>query len=402
MDQKTNDEILAGMQWEAARKAVPEGFPKMPRVPVGRYVDPEFQKLEIKGMWRKSWLYALHTDELPEVGSYHLWTKTGVPIIITRSGENEFRAFYNACAHRGGPLVQEDKGQVKGFFCRYHGWTYNLEGDLKRIRDKRDFVDFDKSCNNLTTVRCELFGNWIFINEDPDAKPLMESIAPFPDHWKTLAVDDICHIHTSTHEVDCNVKILLDAFMETYHLKSIHQNTVDRFLDHKGTFIKLWDTGNMLMVTPQRNPEWQDPGALGMPEIETATNVQASQNPSYHFYPNLVAPVSSTGVPFLTFWPKTDNSMVVDCHWFGPRDSRGHELWPTRINNFERILEEDLQFAGDIQKSVESGGFKGLNLSYQERRIYFWHEELDRRIGVENIPEHLRVEQVLGDFTDKV
>ena len=68
------------------------------------------------------------------------------------------------------------------------------------------------------------------------------------------------------------------------------------------------------------------------------------------------------------------------------------------MSNFERILEEDLQFAPRIQESVESPGFDGLNLSYQERRIYHWHEELDRRIGAGNIPAHLRVPSVLAPY----
>ena len=85
-------------------------------------------------------------------------------------------------------------------------------------------------------------------------------------------------------------------------------------------------------------------------------------------------------------------------HWFAPEGSQGHEQWPTRISNFERILEEDVQFAPRIQESVEARGFAGMVLSYQERRIYHWHEQLDRRIGVERIPAALRVEPVLGPW----
>ena len=75
-----------------------------------------------------------------------------------------------------------------------------------------------------------------------------------------------------------------------------------------------------------------------------------------------------------------------DVHWFAPEGAEGHELWPTRMSNFERILEEDVQFAPRIQESVEARGFSGMVLSYQERRIYHWHEELDRRIGIEMCP----------------
>jgi predicted RecB family nuclease len=90
--------------------------------------------------------------------------------------------------------------------------------------------------------------------------------------------------------------------------------------------------------------------------------------------------------------------MTVDVHWFAPDGAEGHELWPTRMSNFERILEEDTQFAPRIQESVETGGFRGIYLSYQERRIYHWHEELDRRIGSEHVPTELRVRPMLDPW----
>ena len=91
-----------------------------------------------------------------------------------RGQDDEIRAFYNACAHRGAPLVEERQGDRKGFFCRYHGWSYGLDGRLLAVREVRDFPDFDKTCHGLTPVRCESWGNWVFINENPDAAQVAE------------------------------------------------------------------------------------------------------------------------------------------------------------------------------------------------------------------------------------
>ena len=92
--------------------------------------------------------------------------------------------------------------------------------------------------------------------------------------------------------------------------------------------------------------------------------------------------------------------MLLDVIWFAPDWGNGppHALWKERAENFNRILDEDIQFVTKLQESVESNGFQGAALNYQERRIYHWHEELDRRIGIDRIPEHLRVPQVLGDW----
>ncbi|WP_321390334.1 aromatic ring-hydroxylating dioxygenase subunit alpha [Emcibacter sp.] len=398
MEAQIEQELFEGMEREYAREFPPEDFPALPKIPGGRYTNPEFLKLEMDNMWRKSWLYACHTDELPETGSYILWQKTGSPIVIVRGKDNRIRAFYNTCQHRGAPLVEDDDGQIRGFVCRYHGWSYDLEGKLFRLREKRDFPDLDMGCHSLREVSCDQFGNWVFVNEDPEAIPLKKALGPIATHFDDVDISKLRHIHSSSFDVKCNVKVLIDAFLETYHLKSIHTDTVDRFLDSRGTFIRLWEKGNSLMVTPHRREDWVDPGTIGMPALENVPRIHAEQNSSYHFFPNLVFPIAASGIPFIAFWPKENNSMVIEVHWFAPDGAQGHERWPARIANFEKILEEDTQFAPNIQKSLESPGFTGMNLSYQERRIYQWQEELDRRIGVENIPEHLRVRPMLSDF----
>jgi phenylpropionate dioxygenase-like ring-hydroxylating dioxygenase large terminal subunit len=395
--------FLDGMQYEAARAAPPEGFPKFPDIPAARYVDPDFLALEQKHLWRNSWLYACHIDELPNPGSYILWKKIGSPILIVRGKDDVVRAFYNTCRHRGGPLVKQPSGTQEGFTCGYHGWTYTLDGRLINLRDKRDFVGLDTSCRSLIKVSCERFYNWIFINENPDAEPLMEHVAPFGKYFEQFEPERYRWVTHEAFDVQCNVKVLLDAFLEVYHLKSIHQGTVDRFLDHRGTTIALYRNGHSLMVTPNRRPDWVDPGTRGMPRVERASVISSKNNMSFNFYPNLVVPVDPSGCPFLTFWPTSSTTMRIECTWFAPDWGGGPltDLWKVRIANFDRILDEDLQFAAQIQESVMSPGFRGVPLNYQERRIYHWHEELDRRIGRDKVPQQLRIEPLLEPYYEK-
>jgi hypothetical protein len=197
--------------------------------------------------------------------------------------------------------------------------------------------------------------------------------------------------------------VLLDAFLEVYHIKSIHQHTVDRFLDHRGMIVTLWPNGHSRMVTPNSRPDWKDPGTIGMPKIDTVTDLPANNNVSYQIYPNFVMPPSDSGIPLLQFWPTGPRSSRVVSSWIGPDHDpeNPHPMWAKRIANWERILYEDLQFAPQIQESLESDGFRGMPLNYQERRIYHWHEELDRRIGLNQVPPEARVEQVLHDWVTR-
>ncbi|WP_262984776.1 aromatic ring-hydroxylating oxygenase subunit alpha [Sphingomonas daechungensis] len=299
--------------------------------------------------------------------------------------------------------MKEDDGQGRGFVCGYHGWSYTLDGKLVAVRDKRDFVDIDFACHSLIPVACETLGGWIFVNEDEDEpQPLREALGPVAAELDQFQPETLTLVDSRSYDVGCNVKVLLDAFLEVYHLKSIHQNTVDRFLDYRGTTITLWPGGHSRMTTPNRRPDWVDPGTIGLPEIPTVTEIPRLNNVSYYIFPNIVMPPAATGMPMLVFWPVTDSTMRIECHWFSPPfgpEGRS-DLWDKRISNFERILEEDTQFAPQIQESLESPGFKGMTLCYQERRIYHYHEEFDRRIGRNRIAADLRVEPVLDSWVE--
>ncbi len=392
-----------GLKLEQSRREPPAHFPALPRIPAGRYLDAQFLRMETDSLWRNSWLYACHADELPATGSYRVFDRTGSAIVLVRNSEYQVGAFYNTCRHRGAPLVEQDRGVVKGgFTCPFHGWTYGLDGALKAVRDRRDFPGLDTSCLGLVPVRCESLGNWIFINENPAAAALADELQPVGGELAELDPDTIRHIHSCSFEMDCHYKVLLEGFFEVYHLHHLHSGTVDRFLEHHGTWIATWPRGHSVMVTPNRRPDWTDPGTIGMAQFERADELYRQATVSFNLFPNLVTPVSATGLPFLAVWPMGDASARLDCHWFAPggEDNERHELWPQRIENFVRILKEDLDFVPHIQSSMQSAGFSGVLTGYQERRIYHWHEELDRRIGRDNIPPELRVEPLMAAMNE--
>jgi len=403
MDTALVDVIKDQMAYETGRDGPPEGFPHLPDIAAGRYTDPAFLALEKDRMWKRAWLYACHADQIPEPGSWMLVRNTGSPILVVRDLEGGFRAFYNTCQHRGAPLVKEDAGQSRGFVCGYHGWSYTLDGRLTAVRDKRDFVDLDFSCRSLKSVRCETIGTLIFINEDPDAVPLLDHLGPMAKELEQYGFENLNFVESRSYEVDCNVKVLLDAFMEVYHLKSIHQSSVDRFLDHRGMTATLWPNGHSRMITPNRRPDWKDPGTLGMPKVQGVGEIARDNNVSYMIYPNFVMPPSDSGIPLLQFWPTSDRTCRVVSTWIAPEHdpNKPHPKWVERTANWERILYEDLQFAPQIQESLESPGFVGMTLNYQERRIYHWHEELDRRIGLNHVPSDQAVTQILAPWVEK-
>jgi phenylpropionate dioxygenase-like ring-hydroxylating dioxygenase large terminal subunit len=397
------ERIKREMQEEGARGGAPEGFPRLPRIPAGRYVDPEFFELERSALWGRSWLLAAHTDEFPEPGCFRLWDKLDAPILIVRGRDDVYRAFYNACQHRGAPLVREAEGQVRRFVCRYHAWTYELDGALVGVPDEADFIDLDKGCHGLVSLRCERFGGWIFVNQDAEAPGLRDSLGPIPDEMAQFEPDALRCIDRHSVELACNWKTAQDAFLEVYHLQFIHKQSVNSLLDHRQTTLGLFENGHSRMVTAKRPesvmPSFGGPGVLPIPSISEIPRIA---NLSYHAFPNLVTPTDVTGFPFLQFWPKGVGKTEMEISWYVGDWGGGEvpEFWKAFVGIFDVVLGEDTENLAWIHQSMDSPGFSGVELNYQERRIYHFHEQIDRVIGADRIPEALRVEPRMQAFIE--
>ncbi len=403
MDQEQIATIRALMEFEASRKAPPKGFPELPDLPGGRYTDPEFYELERQHIWRKSWLLASHIDEVPEPGCFRLWEMTGQPIVIVHNTEGEIKAFYNTCSHRGAPVVTEESGRKSSLTCKYHGWSYNLDGELKSIRDPEDFHDLDFSCRGLTGVRCERFGNLVFVNFDDNAPTLLDWLGPVAQEWEEFQFDKQRLSARHQFKLKSNWKIAMEANTEVYHVKSIHPNTVAPSLDDRRNVNTFFPGGHGRMIAPPPNrkvAEAREQRIPGAPEIDTVSEIGRTCTQSYGVFPNWVSPLSHMMVPPLLFWPTGIDTCILETWTLAPDwgDGPGPDLWTQ--NNGEQlspVLLEDTEFGEWIQKSVESWGFKGVPLSYQESRIYHWNQQADRMIGIDNIPQHLRVAQVIGE-----
>lgn len=396
-------ELRRLMEYEAARKTPPPGFPALPDLPAGRYTDPAFYALEQQYIWKKSWLLAAHIDEIPEPGCAMRWDMAGQPVVIVHGKDGTVRAFYNTCAHRGAPVLMEDRAKAPKLVCKYHGWTYDHEGALVGMRDPADFpADFDRSCRSLKPVRCERLGNTIWVNFDLEAVTLKEWLGPIVTEWEEFQFHNLRLAARYSFDLECNWKIALESNTEVYHVKSIHPDTVSPILDDRRNINTFYPNGHGRMIAPA-------PGgvtipssiALGedLPEIETVGEIARTCTQSYGLAPNFVCPLGPNTVPPILFWPTGLGTSRIEVWTMAPDwgDLDPPDLWTedegARLN---QVLREDMEFGAYIQQAVESDGFQSVPLSYQEARIYYAHQCADQMIGAENIPEHLRVPPVIG------
>jgi phenylpropionate dioxygenase-like ring-hydroxylating dioxygenase large terminal subunit len=392
---------------EADRSSYPAGFPALPPVPSARYADPDFAHLEMQGVFSTSWLFVAHTDELRHHGDFIAVSHLPKPILLVRGDDDVVRAFYNTCSHRGSALVSEPTGNTgRRLTCPYHAWVYSLTGRLVGYPEPANFLDLDRDCHGLTSVRCETWGPLVFVNLDAAAPGLAEYLGTVGVDLSELAdLDGRLHlVHRTVRDVPVNWKIPVDANIETYHVNVVHRDSAAKALRQAATGIQLLGNGHSRMLI--RLHDGIDLGPdLPFPALFSGVgDLPLSGTFSYHVFPNLSIVFGGPGFLFLiTNWPSGPASSTYQVHWCSSlepgEDSR--QLNDKHVRFTSSVLFEDLAVLPGIQISLSSGTLDSIRLSYQERRIYHLHEAIDRAIGVERVPDGLSVPQVLGPYVEE-
>jgi phenylpropionate dioxygenase-like ring-hydroxylating dioxygenase large terminal subunit len=290
--------------------------------------------------------------------------------------------------------------------CQYHSWSYDLQGQLVRVPEERDFVGLCPEQRALPPVRCERWGGWWFVNLDPDAVPLLEWLAPLPTLLADVARSPMRVIDIKTVELRCNWKILAEGFLEVYHARTVHPTTVAPTLDTRGTVISLFDHGHQNMLSPVKVGTRRDGReALGTLEFRPAVMREHIQ-PAHGIFPNIITPLDARGFPFLVFCPTAIDRTRLDVVWFaadwGDGELPGKDIWQKRLDRFDVLMDEDYRNLEPIQRSMENAAHGGQVVNYQERRIWHVHAWIDKVIGPERIPEELRVPDLLADWVEQV
>jgi len=200
------------------------------------YTDPDILRQEKKGLLAKTWQFAGHQTQVEKPGDYFTFEIAGENLFCIKDKTGNIRTYYNVCQHRAHELVQE-AGNCKVIVCPYHAWSYELEGKLRNGPNINSVSGFDRGEICLSEVRAELFHGFIFVNLDPDAKPMDEW---FPGARKEI-LEFVPHIAglQPLEWVDvpeyCNWKVSVENYSECYHC-AINHPTFARGVIDPGTY----------------------------------------------------------------------------------------------------------------------------------------------------------------------
>lgn len=407
------------------------------RIPAARYWSREFAELEHERVWPRAWQIACSVDHVSEPGDYYEYVVGRYAALIVRGRDGVLRAFQNACKHRGNVLCTGAGRGLRNLRCPYHGWLYDLRGELKGVPSRQGFgVGLDRASLALSPVKVDTFGPLVFVNFDEAAMPLADYLEAVPGDCAWLDIDSFRCVASITTRAPANWKLVADGFSETYHVQTLHREMLGSIDDidapqeiwgHTGVSRQLYGVPSPRLARADDQTVWDSfivtqGGRMGItepcpappvPEGETmmdviAARIRAYQREQkgvdldrfsarailelhqYNIFPNLTVLVNGDLLQVLAAKP---GASPDDAILFGmtfereatgvPRGRPFDVELPMDQADFGMVLNQDIEVLRNAQRGVRQPGFTHLHLSCEEARLINTHRNLERYIGIE-------------------
>ncbi|WP_213955604.1 aromatic ring-hydroxylating dioxygenase subunit alpha [Variovorax sp. dw_954] len=354
-------------------------------VPASHYTDRVHWQNEQDSLFAHWPIVAAHSAEVAP-GSALPFDALGVPIVVTRSIEGRARAFFNVCRHRGMALVTT-KGSAppkatpcKALVCPYHGWTYELDGRLRHRLHAETFDGIDPATLNLVELPCDEAGGLIFVKRTPgppfSAATFLQGLDA---HLQWLGLADMKVFRKVDHVYRANWKLTADAFLEGYHIRVLHRDTIYPFFaDAMAVNLRAGPHQDSLVARRTALEGFEPPrDRSALCKVATPTQF-LFPNSFLIWHPDYVSLIGM-------FSPAPDEVRWVHTMLIPP-DRTGddwHAHWEKTFNLIEKTVfqQEDIATAVGIQKGLLSGANTGLVAGRLESDVLRFHRGVDAAIG---------------------
>ena len=331
------------------------------------YFDSNIYEIERKTIFGSEWLYIAEESDFKNIGDYAKFDIAGYPLFLVKDNDQIIRGFHNVCIHRASPIVTEKNGNLKNssVTCKYHGWTYNLKGELTNT----PFIEISevkKQCNSsLFELKVENFNGLLFVNLDKNSMPFNEFIEPLNYELKQSGylMQKYTSYESMQKEGKFNWKTWIDGFQECYHCMTIHP------LFNKDFYLKKYKVEN------------KDRYSVHSCERKNASAMGEFQGLWLWNYPNLGLPCYENCFYTLQVNPINNNNTQLNYRFrFKPEVS---EICKKEfISMVEKITLEDITICEQVQKNLEAGIYQeGILHPERENGVVYFHNLLKRAIS---------------------
>ena len=368
----------------AIREPSTEAKARSSRVAVDRYTDPSELKREQLALFRRQPVIVAHVSELNKPRDFVTEDVGDVPLVILRDDEGEIRVFVNACRHRGARLLEGAEGSCKRTItCRYHAWSYSLNGSLVHVPNEEVFGGLDRSALGLHSIPHEVRHGFVWAIIDGEGAPPDMAIALGP-----VLDDDFGAFELAGHETArklttirrANWKLVMDVFAEGYHLKSLHRQSLARF------FLET-------TILDDCSPHVRQVGARKtlLETSEETADLRRDTTVFYNVFPNAVLVFHPLWVSQISLFPMGVDQVRVVHRMLAPREPSDEETKARLEKSFEHIHgqvfeNEDLSIAESIQSTLASGANEHVLVGGLEEGMRLFHQARDRALAIRTPP----------------
>ncbi len=330
-------------------------------LPAHCYVDPRFESWDRRAVLGRGWQLVAHAAQLARPGDHTLAEVAGVPLVLLRDHDGQLRAWHNVCRHRGGPLVREAGSDLRRLTCRYHGWTYGLDGVLRGAPGMRDAVGFDPACVQLPAARVRAWQGLVFACLDATVPAFDAVVAGIDERLGTRSLASLRFARRVVYELDCDWKLYVDNYLEGYHVAMVHPG-LNALLD-----AQAYETSLAAWHSLQHSPLRSDAALYGQGEA------------LYYFvYPNTMLNILPGRLQTNRVLPCGVGRCRVefDYHVDDPDDA---ERLSRDIAFSDEVQAEDARICVEVQRAMASGSYQPGRLNpTQEKGVWHFHELLRR------------------------
>jgi len=227
-------------------------------LPGEAYVGAEFMQLECDYLFNQNWVFVGYAHQFAAAGDVKPIQVGGLPLFLLRDHNGKILAFHNVCRHRNLKLIDTAGNCGKLIRCPYHSWSYDLCGVLKNAPYFGGPVqavpeDFKYEDHGLMSVNCEIWHDWIFVNLSSEPASFEDFLTPIKRQLGSNDVTDYVPVATlDLGEVHCNWKLLMENFIEPYHVQFVHKTTTEQPLKNHYTVVDEHCLGSTVELSEEQ------------------------------------------------------------------------------------------------------------------------------------------------------
>ncbi len=359
-------------------------FERACMLPLTAYESESLLAAECADLFGNDWLCVARTIDLPDPGDY---VTAEIPdvgggqrsLIVMRSDDGGVRAFDNVCVHRGSRLL-DGCGTAQRITCPYHAWVYRNDGSL--IGGPHMGEAFDPTDHRLVDLATEIWQGFVFVNQHSDPQPLADQVGGLTEVVERFAIADYVPIHEAVDVWETNWKLLVENFMDAYHIFKVHKASFGAYGDstldtemYPGT-----DRWAHHLVVERDRPDLAHPANTGLTGAWRKTTVLAA------LFPGFVVQLQPDWMWFLRITPLgTDRVRIAWQVSVAPELLAGLEDADSYVADLMALINqvnsEDQPIVEGIRSGVSRPQFERATLSYLERNVYDFDRYIATRLG---------------------